>query len=78
MADLVEILKNVGKAKDNFLLNVRNANSPRGPGQGAPAPGESPIGPVRYSKDGSPPTPVNFDGSVRNVDNSGLTKEKFP
>ncbi len=68
MADLVETLKNLGQVKDNFLQDVRNANSPPGPGQGAPALGQSPSGPVRYNKDGSPPTLVNPDGSNRTTE----------
>jgi hypothetical protein len=78
MADLVETLTGV---RDTIKAGVRGLNNlaaPSGPGQAAPPLGNSPSGPVRYNKDGSPPTPVNPDGSARNVDNSGLTKEKFP
>lgn len=78
MGDLAETLTNAGKTADNGLRWLKNQSAPSGPGKGAPALGESPSGPVRYNKDGSPPTPVNPDGSARNVDNSGLTTEKFP
>jgi hypothetical protein len=78
MGDLTETLTNVGETMKAGVRGLKNLSAPPGPGQGAPALGQTPSGPVRYSKDGSPPTPVNPDGSAKNVDNSGLTKERFP
>ena len=59
MAGFVDTLKAIGATKDNLLLGIKNANAPAGPGKAAPALGKDASGnPVRYSKDGSPPTPV--------------------
>jgi hypothetical protein len=78
MADLVETLLGVKETAKAGMRGLQNIAAPPGPGKAAAPLGQSPSGPVRYSKDGSPPTPVNPDGSMRNVDNSGLTKEKLP
>jgi|WetSurMetagenome_2_1015567.scaffolds.fasta_scaffold57950_6 hypothetical protein len=79
MADLVEVLKGVG---DNIAAGgrgLKNLAAPPGPGQAAPPLGDSPSGPVRYNKDGSPPTPVNPNGSPREITVGMPVKtEKFP
>jgi len=59
MADLVDTLSKVGAFKDKLLLGAKNLTAPDGPGKAAPALGKDASGdPVRYNKDGSPPTPV--------------------
>jgi len=74
--DLVREVQKIGRYMQP-IINTVEAFQGKGGGSGksfgktAPPLGESPSGPVRYNKDGSPPTPAN-------VDNSGMTKEKFP
>jgi hypothetical protein len=79
--DLIETLKGVGDTIKSGSLALKNMSAPEGPGQSAPPLGQDASGgAVRYNKDGSPPTPVNKDGSEREVKVVGedVKKESFP
>lgn len=57
--DLVETLTGVGETIKAGVRGLKNLAAPPGPGTAAPPLGKDASGnPVRYNKDGSPPTPV--------------------
>ena len=78
--DLVETLTDVGETGKSLVRGLKNLAAPAGPGPAAPPLGKDASGgAVRYNKDGSPPTPVNPDGSPRAITVGEPVKtEKFP